>query len=80
MARIALLLALALPASGCTAVAVGSVVAGGGALVATGTMYDDDCDTEGCAMSQAMALLLGVVGSAMLIGGGVYLAVDYQHE
>lgn len=75
-ATIAFALVSAVPVAGCTPVAVGAVVAGGGSLVSANILHEDDCEGEGCRYGNALAFMLMVIGLSLLVGGGIYLGVS----
>ncbi|MEO8706911.1 MAG: hypothetical protein ABI867_43190 [Kofleriaceae bacterium] len=69
---LAVVLAVAVAACS-TPVAIGSLVVGGGGLVASKAMHRSDCDGEGCVYGNALAFLLGVVSLSFVVVGGVSL-------
>lgn len=62
-----------------TPVAVGSLIAGGGALIGAKAMYKD-CDGEGCVYGNLLAVMVGVIGFGLVVGGGIGLAVDTREK
>jgi hypothetical protein len=77
MVRKGLAVLLATTIASCsTPVAIGAIAAGGGGLVATAAVYEDDCDGEGCIYGNVMAFMLGIVSVSLVAVGGVSLAIE----
>ncbi len=76
-----MVLLAAVTSSACsTPVAVGSMLAGGGALVGAKVIYKEDCDGEGCGYGNLLAVLLGTIGFSFFVGGSVGLAVENNRD
>ncbi|MEZ4364120.1 MAG: hypothetical protein R3B48_28360 [Kofleriaceae bacterium] len=82
LAHVALALALATSVGACAPAAIGTMVVGGAGVV-TGIVTYEDCDVDDnkdgpsgalCGLNNVLPILLGVIGGAMIIGGGISLA------
>jgi hypothetical protein len=76
---LASVLSLAFVSAACsTPVAIGIGAAGGASLIGAATVWvpEDKCDGEGCAYSNAIALLLATLGASLVAVAGISLAVE----